>query len=86
MRERLGHSAIFSVQFAFGMGDGDPAVAGMIVVTGMVREIIAGPGVWPPHRFPGLSVDLDLGQGFAAPFTKTTEPGYCSLPHTRSKT
>src|SRR5215467_8609222 len=53
MRERLGHTAIRPMQFAFGMGDGDPAVAGMVVITGIFREVMAGPGVQPLRRFPG---------------------------------
>jgi len=43
MRERLGLTAIRPVQFAFGMGDCDPAVAGMVVITGIVREVMANP-------------------------------------------
>src|SRR5438093_4633829 len=76
MRERLGHAAIRPVQSAFGMGDRDPAVAGMLVITGIVRKVMAGPGVWPPRRFPGLSVDVELRHEFAAPLTITIEPGY----------
>src|SRR5207249_1499766 len=75
MRERLGHAAIRPAQLAFGMGDCDPAVAGMLVIAGIVRKVMAGPGE-PPRRFPGLSVNLDLCHEFAAPLTKTIEPGY----------
>jgi hypothetical protein len=45
MRERLGHTAIRPVQSAFGMGDCDPAVTGMVVITGIVRKVMARPGV-----------------------------------------
>jgi hypothetical protein len=76
MRERLGHTAIRPVQFTFGGGDGDPAVAGMVVIAGIVREVMARACVWPPRGFPGLSVNLDLRQRLAAPLTKTIEPGY----------
>src|SRR4029077_12614382 len=76
MRERLGLTAIRPFQFAFGMGDCDPAVAGMVVITGIVREVMARPGLWPPRHFPGRSVDVELRQQFAAPPTKTIEPGY----------
>ena len=58
------------------MGDCDPAVAGMVVITGIVREIMARPGVLPSRRFPGLSVNVELRHEFAAPLTKTIEPGY----------
>ena len=75
MRKRLGHTAIRPIQFAFGMGDCDPAVAGMVVITGIVREIMARPGVLPSRRFPGLSVNVELRHEFAAPLTKTIEPG-----------
>jgi hypothetical protein len=75
MRERLGHSAIRPVQFAFGMGDCDPAVAGMLVITSIVREVMARPRVRPPRRFPGLSVNVELRHEFAAPLTKAIEPG-----------
>jgi hypothetical protein len=43
MRERLGHTTIRPVQFAFGMGDCYP-VAGMVVIAGIVREVVARPG------------------------------------------
>src|SRR5215475_6949878 len=76
MRERLGHTAMGPVQLTFGMGDGDPAVAGMIVIAGIVRKVMAGPGVWPPRRFPGLPIDVELRNEFAPPLTKTIEPGY----------
>src|SRR5216684_2180889 len=76
MRERLGHTAIRPVQFSFGMGDCDPAVAGMLVITGIVRKVMARPGVWLPRRFAGLSVNVELRHEFAAPLTKTIEPGY----------
>ena len=45
MGERLGHTAIRPVQCTFGMGDRDPAVAGMLVITGIVREVMARSGV-----------------------------------------
>jgi hypothetical protein len=61
------------------MGDRDPAVAGMAVVTGIVREVMAGPCVWPPRRLSGLSVNVELRHEFAAPLTKTIEPGYWLL-------
>src|SRR5712691_6826981 len=76
MRERLGHAAIRPDQISLGMRDGNPAVAGMLVVTSIVREIMARPGVWPPRRFPGLSVNVELRHELAAPLTKTIEPGY----------
>src|SRR5262245_45092008 len=76
MRERLGHAAIRPVQCAFRMADCDAAVAGMVVVTGIVRKVMARPGVGPPRRFPGRSVDVELRHEFAAPLTKTIEPGY----------
>src|SRR5271167_1332345 len=76
MREWLGHTAIRPDQFAFGVGDCDPAVAGMLVITGVVREVMARPCVWPPRRFPGLSANVELRHEFATPLTKTIEPGY----------
>src|SRR5580704_13116413 len=76
MRERLGHAAIRPVQCAIGMGDRDAAVAGMIVIAGKVGKLMARPGVWPPRRFAGLSVNVDLRHGFAAKHTITIEPGY----------
>ena len=45
MRERRGHTAIRPVQFAVGMGDCDAAVPGMVVIAGIVREVMARPGV-----------------------------------------
>jgi hypothetical protein len=45
MRERLGHTTICPVQFAFGMGDCDPAVAMMLVVTGIGGKVVGRPGV-----------------------------------------
>src|SRR5262249_43225634 len=56
--------------------DCDAAVAGMVVITGMVREVMAGPGVWPSRRFPGRSVNVELRHESAAPLTQTIEPGY----------
>src|SRR5690242_12408569 len=76
MRERLEHAAIRPVQFAFGMDDCDPAIPGMVVIAGIVREVMAGPRVQPPRLFPGLPVSVELRHEFAAPFTKTIEPGY----------
>jgi hypothetical protein len=67
------------------MGDCDPAVAGMVAITGIVREVMARPGVWPPRRFPGLSVNVELRHSFAAPLTKTSSQGIGSLPHTRRR-
>ena len=48
MGEQLGHAAKRPVQFAFGMGDRNPAVAWMFVVTSIVREVTARLGRWPP--------------------------------------
>jgi hypothetical protein len=77
MQEQFIHfAALAEMEIAFGMADCDLAVARMLVITGIVREVMAGPGVQPPCRFPGLSVNLELRQGFAAPLTKTIEPGY----------
>src|SRR5215471_9411507 len=76
MREGLGHTAIRPVQFAFGMGDCDPAVAGVVVITGIVREVMARPGICPPRRLPGLAVNVELRHEFAALLTTTIEPGY----------
>src|SRR5882757_9367910 len=76
MRERLRHTAVRPDQFAFGMGVRDPAVAGMVVITGIVRKVMARPGVRPPRRLPGLSVDVELRHELAAPLTKTIEPRY----------
>src|SRR6516162_2927752 len=42
MHEPLGRTTIRPVQFAVGMGDCDPAVAGMLVITGIVREAWLG--------------------------------------------
>jgi hypothetical protein len=42
----------------------------MLVIAAIVREVMARPGVWPPRRFPGLSVNLELRQDFAAQLTK----------------
>jgi hypothetical protein len=64
------------MQFAFGMDDRHPAVAGMVVITGIVGEVMARPRVWPPRRFPRLSVNVELRHEFAAPLTKAIEPGY----------
>src|SRR5262245_3319923 len=58
------------------MRDCDPAVAGMVVVTGIVGEFMARPGVQAPCRFPGLSISVELRHEFAAPLTKTIKPGY----------
>src|SRR5690242_6305513 len=76
MRERLRHTAIRPDQFAFGMGDRDPPIARMVVITGIVRKVMARPCVRPPRRAPGLPVNLDLRQGFAALFTIAIEPGH----------
>src|SRR5262245_23637557 len=76
MRERLGHAAIRPAQFAFSMADCDAAVAGMVVITGIVGEVTAGPGVQPPLCLPGLPVNLELRHEFAAPLPQTIEPGY----------
>src|SRR5262245_54962705 len=76
MRERLGHAAIRPVQCAFGMADCDAAVAGMVVITGIFRKVMARPGVCPPRRFPGRSVNVELRHEFAAPLTEAIEPGY----------
>src|SRR6516165_11230897 len=48
----------------------------MVVITGIVGKVMAGPGVWPPRRFAGLSVNLELRHEFAALLTTTIEPGY----------
>src|SRR5690349_15705273 len=76
MLEGLGHAAIRPVQFAFGMGDGDPAVAGMLVIAGIVHQVMAGPGVWLLRRLPGLPVGVELCDHFAAPLAIPIEPGY----------
>src|SRR5436853_362613 len=76
MPERLGHAAIGPVQSAFGMRDGDPAVARMVVIARIVPKVMAGPGIWAPRRFPGLPVDVELRDEFAAPLTMTIEPRY----------
>jgi len=36
--ERLGHTAIRLVKIAFGTDNCDPAVAGMVVITGVVKQ------------------------------------------------
>src|SRR6516165_2359292 len=76
MCERLGNTAIRPVQLVFGMGDRDPAVARMVVITCIVREVMAGSGVQPSRRFPGLSVNVELRQRLAAPLPITIEPRY----------
>jgi hypothetical protein len=76
MLERLGHTAMHPGQFTFGMGDCDPAIAGMLVITGIVREVMTRLGVWPLRRLPGLSVKVELRHEFAALLSKTVEPGY----------
>src|SRR6516162_3829526 len=48
----------------------------MVVITGIVGKVMAGPGVWPPRHFPGLSVNFELRHEFAALLTTTIEPGY----------
>ena len=58
------------------MDDRDPAVAGMVVITGIIREVTARPGVWAARGFPRLPVDVELRQEFTAPLTKTGELGY----------
>src|ERR1700751_1120103 len=82
MRERLGHTTIGPVQFAFIKGDCDPAVCGVLVIAGIVCEIMARWGVWPPRPLPGLSVSVELRHEFAALLTQAIEPE----PHARSKT
>jgi hypothetical protein len=63
MRERLGHTVVHPAQFALRMGDRDPAVTGMLVITGVVREVMAGPGVWPRRPLSGpLDLNLDLAK------------------------
>ena len=37
--ERLGHTAIYPVQIAFGKGNCEPAVAGMDVIAGVVKQL-----------------------------------------------
>ena len=37
--ERLGHTAMRLVQIAFGKGNCDPAVAGMDVIAGVVKQL-----------------------------------------------
>src|SRR6516225_765768 len=46
----------------------------MVVITGIVGKVMAGPGVWPPRRFAGLSVNFELRHEFAALLTTTIEP------------
>lgn len=58
------------------MSDCDPAVAGIVVIAGIVRDVVARTGVWPPRRLPGLPVNLDLRQRFAAQFTIAIKRGY----------
>src|SRR5262245_5032627 len=58
------------------MSDCDPAVAGMLVITGIVGELMARPGVQPPRCFPGFSINVELRHEFAAPLTKTIKPRY----------
>src|SRR5438105_15825329 len=67
MCERLGHAVIRPVQSAFRMRDCDAAVAGMVVITGIVREVMARSGVQPPRCFAGLPVNVDLR--LASPLT-----------------
>ena len=48
----------------------------MVVITCIVREVMAGSGVQPSRRFPGLSVNVELRQRLAAPLPITIEPRY----------
>jgi hypothetical protein len=75
MGERLRHAAIRPVQFASGMGDRDPAVAGMLIIAGIVGDVMAGPRVRPPRRLPRLPIDVELLEEFAATLAMTVEPG-----------
>jgi hypothetical protein len=53
MQEQFIHfAALAEMEIAFGMADCDLAVARMLVITGLVREVMAGPGVQPLCRFP----------------------------------
>jgi hypothetical protein len=47
-----------------------------IVIAGIVRKVMAGPGVWPARRLPGLAINVELRDEFAPPLTKTIEPAY----------
>src|SRR5262245_51672235 len=58
------------------MSDCDPAVAVMLVITGIVAVVMARPGVQPPRRFPGFSINVELRHEFAAPLTKAIKPRY----------
>src|SRR5215831_6935088 len=76
MGERLRHTSIRPLQFVLGMGDCHSAVAGMLVIAGIVGEVVARPCVQSPRRFPGLTVNVELRHEFASPLTKTVKPGY----------
>ena len=48
----------------------------MVVVAGIVREVMAWPGVRPPQRFARLPVNVELRHDLAAPLTIAIEPGH----------
>jgi hypothetical protein len=63
------------MQFAVGMGDRDPPIAWVLVLTGIVNEIAAHMVSRFPRALRGLPISITLRYEFAATLAKTIKPG-----------